>query len=215
MQYIFVHIPKTAGTSFRFSLADKLSSLWDYGADSPNTSNEIKTTVYNDRPNELVEVAEKNKADFVSGHFPASKYKDIFPDAKLIAFVREPVARVISEYNHHVRLGGYTQSIEVFCASPIHKNKQYGCFSGLNIDDFYFVGLTEQYAHSLSIFNNMTGLELQERRMNFAKNQDRKSLEISREDLTEDVIEHIKRENTEDIKLYTAVRDKFLAVSKV
>lgn len=215
MKYIFVHIPKTAGTSFRFSLADKLSSLWDYGADSPNTSDEIKSTIYSGQPNKLVELVEKEQVGFVSGHFPASKYKEIFPDAKLVAFVREPVDRVISEYNHHVRLGGYTQPIEVFCASPVHRNKQYGCFSGLSIDDFHFVGLTEKYAHSLSLFNDTTGLELQERRMNLAKNQERKSLEVSRSDLAESVIEHIKQENAEDMKLYAAVKEKFLAVPKV
>jgi len=214
MKFIFIHIPKTAGTSFRLSLAAKMSSFWDYGAKNLDTSDEIKLTVYSNAPEKLVEISKQNEVGFISGHFPALKYKRFFPEAKLLTFVREPIDRVISEYNHHVRLGGYTQSISAFCNIPVHKNRQFGFFSGLSVDDFYFVGLTERYSHSLDLFNDMTGLKLKERKMNFAKNQARKPLEISRGDLDKKTIQLIERENAEDMKLYTAIKEKFLAAHK-
>ena len=214
MKFIFIHIPKTAGTSFRLSLADEISSFWDYGANSLSTSDEIKSTVYSNDPGKLVEISKQNEVGFISGHFPALKYRSLFPEAKLLTFVREPVDRVISEYNHHVRLNGYTKPINTFCTSPAHKNRQFKCFSGLSVDDFYFVGLTERYSHSLTLFNDITGLGLEERKMNLAKNQARKPLEISRSDLDEKAIQLIEKENAEDIKLYTAIKEKFLAAHK-
>ena len=77
MTFIFVHIPKTAGTSFRHSAAQSLKCVWDYGTNSPETSEIIKETVYSNRYEAFRDYLEREKVDLIAGHFPASKYMNI------------------------------------------------------------------------------------------------------------------------------------------
>ena len=182
MTYIFVHIPKTAGTSFRKAAKQSLKCAWDYGLGSPETSSFIRETMYADDRQAVAQKLADEGIDLISGHFSADKYRDLIPDSKLIAFVRDPVSRLISEYNHHVRHGGYKAPIETFCSNVGHQNTQSKCFSGLDISDFYFVGVTEMYSESLQSFNRLSGLSLEELKTNRAVEKKRCEGELSREE---------------------------------
>lgn len=202
MTFIFVHIPKTAGTSFRTAAKQSLTCAWDYGLDSPETSDVIKETVYDKKPGALAEQISQRKIEFLSGHFIASKYHNLVPNGKLIGFVRDPVSRLISEYNHHVRHGGYKGSLEVFCSNAGHHNVQSKYFSGLSLDDFYFVGVTERYSESLELFNRSSDLSLPELKTNKAVDRSRDAREVSRSNISSALLQAIREQNRQDSMLY-------------
>ena len=92
---VSIHIPKTAGTTVAdiFSRCFNRRVIYDYdGYDHPIAAPDFA----------------RNKK-FISshfvvlhGHFLASKYLDIFPDARCVATLRHPVDRTISQYLHEL-----------------------------------------------------------------------------------------------------------------
>ncbi len=49
---VFVHVPKTAGTTFRVAVEQYLGAgaiLWDYGAESPVTSPVVRQYLYQEK----------------------------------------------------------------------------------------------------------------------------------------------------------------------
>ena len=99
---IYLHIPKTAGTSFRKSAEQYFGPaqvLSDYGEQSSSTSEDIRSAVYAE--NDLASLRETGlEKKFLTGHFSMAKYREIFPDSPVVTFFRNPVDRVISEYVH-------------------------------------------------------------------------------------------------------------------
>jgi hypothetical protein len=99
---VFVHVPKTAGTTFRIAVEKHLGPeriLWDYGPDSAVTSAVVKELLYAKRQIGPLRKAAA-KFDFVSGHFNSMQWRQILPDGRQFAFLRDPVQRVVSLFNH-------------------------------------------------------------------------------------------------------------------
>jgi hypothetical protein len=99
---VFVHVPKTAGTTFRVAVEQYLGAgaiLWDYGAESPVTSPVVRQYLYQEKDVDALRQAVA-RYRFVSGHFNSMKWKRILPDSRLFAFLRDPVQRVASLFNH-------------------------------------------------------------------------------------------------------------------
>jgi hypothetical protein len=99
--FVSVHVPKTAGTSFRNFLEsifgeqlllDYRSKPLDVGYEARAIGNSVQdTATYQDIHERL------KRADVcVHGHFFPAKYLSVFPDAKLISWVREPAQRLIN-----------------------------------------------------------------------------------------------------------------------
>jgi hypothetical protein len=202
MTFIFIHIPKTAGTSFRKAAKQEMKCIWDYGPNSPETSKLFSETTYSAKANEIPQRISEKGIELISGHFKADKYAELIPNSRLIAFVRDPVDRLISEYNHHVRHGGYNQSIEVYCNNAGHHNKQTDFFSSLYVSDFFFVGVTERYSESLRVFNTLSGLSLPELSTNRASDTHRREMEVYRDKLSDELIELMYEKNSQDNELY-------------
>ena len=75
---LFVHIPKTAGTSFRIAAQEyfgKKNTFYDYSSKSDETSKEIIDTVYSAKdPYKFYSMLSKHEHSFLSGHFPVLFY---------------------------------------------------------------------------------------------------------------------------------------------
>lgn len=142
---ISVHIPKTAGTTLATYLdhSTNRSILYDYGASS-------NLVIDSDVLNKHKDFIEKFKV--IHGHFAASKYKNVFPNAEYITFVRQPSKRIISNYLHLKRVPSHpmAKKIESNKMSILEFAKQFNQsnalsihMDGLSLNEWSFIGITE------------------------------------------------------------------------
>ncbi|MGL6339393.1 MAG: tetratricopeptide repeat protein [Waterburya sp.] len=156
---IFLHIPKTAGTSFLLTLEKKIKVAYDYGKNSNKTSDFIKETFYQHKNVEFIETIINNNYQCIAGHFEASQYQKFYNcQTKLITFLRNPIQRCISAYFHMCRHYGYDQTIEVFANQNLNGQSRF--LSDLSLDSVFF-GITENYEDSIKLLNKQLNLNLE------------------------------------------------------
>jgi len=207
----FVHIPKTAGTSFRHGLMREFGPenfLLDYGADDPETSEDVrclyKQNVFNS--NRIVEFIEKDQADVICGHFPVSRYLAAFPGATIISFVREPLQRCYSEFLHFQRLQNYTKPFETFIQLKRAINIQSIFLKGLPVNSI--IGISEYYNQSVQLFNTKLNLSIPV----FDLNCNRENLKkpYAEKVIGKEAVSLFYELNQEDVQLYQKILSQFL-----
>lgn len=159
--YLFMHTPKTGGTSFRESLSlalPKEDIILDYGELDEITDPIIKELIY--KKNDFISFAEyftsDKKVRYLFGHNVA-KYAPLFKVSHIQTFLRDPVQQVISHYKHATRLHGYKGSLDDFLSTPNYSNIQRKRLGGsVPLAAMGFIGITEFYEESLSLFHNKT-----------------------------------------------------------
>lgn len=168
---LVVHIPKTAGTSLRHALGAQFGArriACDYGADSTATTREVMARLYaRDADRDIPVLVNQLKASgykVLMGHFAVARYAACFPPEQMLAFVREPLARMCSEYLHRYRQGRYASSFSEFVEEPWFRNMQSGMLR--NRPDGMFIGLAEQYEESLRCISERFGLNLGSKKRN-------------------------------------------------
>jgi len=177
---ISVHIPKTAGTAFREYLASIFGEglAWDYGLTSPDTSRSILYCLEGWRHDLSAEIFLRRCAEMhievIHGHFMARFYRRIVPAADYICWLREPVDRVVSEFNqmrrqpdpHNpttVEVSEGRMGLGEFAALDFQRDIQAKWLQGAALEDFAFVGLAEDFAGSLDRFDARFGISGVER----------------------------------------------------
>lgn len=202
---IFIHIPKTAGTSFRNAASEiELRTLYDYGETNPDTSDIIRNSIYANDRRLLFEYVMTNEIQFLGGH-EISDYFAMFSEVGLFCtFFREPIQRVISEYQHVVKHYDYPHSLEIFCTDPVSCNRQSQLINNMDLDSFFFFGLTESYKASLSLFNSLTGLPFPYIETNMGREKCEDTWPID-----QNIIELIRSQNQQDILLYEKAKEMF------
>lgn len=226
---VFVHIPKTAGTTFQTIL----SGVYRGAATCP---------VYPGweavRP-EILARSWGSKLALVGGHFPYGLHAD--PDMKsllhkkinYITFLRDPVARVVSHFNHvmyagdpaHAEIVAEYPTIEKFIDHPWARNVQTNFLLGfgLQFDDdpatairdaaavlrsrFKVVGLSERFDESLILCAEAFGWELPTHTPANRAVDRARALRV--EDLDESVVARIRAANRCDIALYEYAQSLF------
>ncbi|MFC3094033.1 hypothetical protein DRW07_11170 [Alteromonas sediminis] len=199
---LFVHTPKTGGTSFRMAAerSKKFKHVFcDYGEDNNKTTPVLNQLGYKleGKEKEIGAFLSTQKDYMLTGHFGADKHMHHFFPYQSVIFIRDPVDRVISEYHHKTRLNEYSGSIEAFIREPRFKNVQYHQFGSLNPVYWGFVGLCEQYRESLSLINILFNLDLQLLRenQNPGKSQPKYKVDTA---LRELIVEN----NAKDMQIY-------------
>lgn len=203
MPLIFLHIPKTAGTSFRVAAEEwfgKRHLMYDYGPQARRTSSIFRRVETGEVSWE--KALEKVKcARFVTGHFPAQRYHSAFGPEHFCTFVRDPVERAVSQYFHHKHALGYAGNIETFIEDIRFHDQQHRLLLGLPLERMGFVGVTESYPDSLEIFNARFGTSLK-----IAFHNQRES-RTSEDPLSPELINRIEQLNARDLKLYRLAQE--------
>jgi Sulfotransferase family len=206
---IFLHIPKTAGTTFQFILENSL------GVTHCHLGHMGK------------EVVDQRDLDFTRKFFPwlrsiagenlVDPLRLSLPDPFYITFLREPVARVFSHYQNDVLRCGKTQTFEEMLSSDeVLANTQVKRLAGradlgrakMVLEKFNFVGLTEKFDLSLHVLDKLCPykLNLNYKRKTIAINNSiKKSLESDSR-----AVEMTREKNRLDLELYDfAVKEIF------
>ncbi len=181
---VFMHIPKTAGSSVREALEQSLPHhlmLRDYGPE-PETTPVLYDLVYT--TGKLSKFRErfndKERGILLSGHFPsapkrrsplrgAARYWDYFNAESFITFLRNPLDRIYSEYAHFVQLRGWTAGFEEFVTSDRGRQRcrrMSALLSGVDLERFGFIGFMEDFDASVAALSRFIGAELPINRSN-------------------------------------------------
>ena len=170
---IFVHIPKTAGTSFKGLLKQVYKPSETIVIDSDNWH---RAGMFNqvDRSGLPGSVATKPSSNIkcIIGHFDANRFINDYPDATFVTWVRDPIQRLISQHNYYMRLGtshyGTINTekrkydiidLKTYCT---HKRNINSMRQQINIplNGFKFIGIAEKYEQEIIRFKKITGIEL-------------------------------------------------------
>lgn len=204
---VFIHIPKTAGTSFRSALEKKFGKkkiCMDYGVQykgsSKCTLDLAETGDFYSFSKKIDELGYK----VLTGHIPAQKYINLFNVQSTITFLREPVKRILSEYSHFRRYFGYEESLEKFYTWSRNRNVQARMLRNIPMRALGLVGITERYEESLELFSYLYGIQLP------IANENRDPGEFSSENyLTKEDVRKIEELNKDDIQLYNRIFVEF------
>lgn len=208
---ISLHLPKTAGTSFRGSLHERFGSslLTDYD-DIP----------INRRPFERKSLALINGVtlafddysgiECIHGHFLPVKYSMLSLRRPLtfVTWLRHPVDRVVSHYQFwkthlppvlpplHARMIREGWTLERFCLSSEMKDIYHQFLWGFPMEKFSFIGISEYYREDFAWFSkNYLGSESPALLLN-------KNGKSDLPDLSTSLRKAIEAYHQKDIKLY-------------
>lgn len=206
---LFFHVPKTAGSSFRYSLEKiipKEKIFYDYGVLGNLTRPVIKQWLKGDiKTPQLEKVVKKRDITLYAGHIPYRRYQNILKDFKRVTFIRDPLQRAYSEYNHRKGRGDFDISFEEFIEMPQFINTLHHFFiNAENLRNFDFIGFTEYYQDSIKLFNEEFGYDIEV----VVANVRRGSLD-EKHHVSEATIERFQTLNKKDIDLYASLLEAF------
>jgi hypothetical protein len=159
----FVHVPKTAGTSFaraaRRSFGAEHCQL-DYGPGDSHTTPLVQQHCH-DAPDlfRFHRRMLREGSRFLAGHVPVLRFAGIVPASRIVSFVREPVQQVLS---HHAHICRYRSPVPLadFLRGPEGAGLQSRMLSGLPLEALGMVGVTERFDDSLALINQVCGVDL-------------------------------------------------------
>jgi hypothetical protein len=183
----FIHLPKTAGTSFRMMLFKKvlqsevypnIKDITDHGGNYPNLA----------QARNFLQNSFRQETKLLIGHYPYA-FKELIPkNFKVITFLREPIDRTISNLQHfkrsrqedqHLSLSAifdkYQDHLSNFqtryiCDNSMangmyfyHQkdlNEQALIQSKINLENCDLVGITERFKDSIYLAEQLLGCKL-------------------------------------------------------
>lgn len=211
LELISLHIPKTAGTSFRANL------LHVYGKKGVARFDILKGKIWLDEKEFTGDVLPAH-IRVIHGHFVYAELAsrlNITPQMKKITWLREPVERVVSNYfyladmmkyymqeeKHHINvLSKMQRTLEEYAADPLNRNRMSSFLTGISLNEFDFVGQIEHFSMHLQQLSNQLGWKQHTQ----VVHNNATSVSMERKDLSEELRERIAAWNSEDVQLYEA-----------
>lgn len=227
---VFIHIPKTAGSS----LSTELAQMRRPYRNIHRTYHHGETITFSRLEDEIEAVIASGKmaaARSCSGHFSwrqAQPIRAARPDARCFTFLRDPVQRVISDYRYsrtpshptYVQTIARFPTIDSYVKSPETQDKmarfllpddivtpaQIDAFIG---DNYAFVGLLDLYPLSFNILSRLLG----ENRMPSEHRRVTEDTDDNPVEQTPELHAAIAAHNRRDVALYEIARAKLTAIA--
>ena len=157
---LFLHVPKTAGTATArlFESVYPGELFYDYGTERDRVSARTPDPAFLRNQNSIV-----RHYGMIFGHYHYLKYASLFPEAPVVALVRDPLERAISHYYHAARYqdpeplpqagkvrSGEWDVVDFTRLSGLSKDIYSDYFEGLAPEDFATILIQEELAASLA-----------------------------------------------------------------
>ncbi|MEH7238302.1 sulfotransferase family 2 domain-containing protein [Bacillus sp. JJ1562] len=203
---IFLHIQKTAGSSFKTFLKNQFN----------------KDQIWFDRSSRVKEIKKTRDLQCIGGHFAYGVHENFNLPYTYVTMLREPVDRVLSYYyfvkekkegvDRRISKMDIKEFMDEYQAKTC--NYQTRRIAGDKVDlelakkhlleEFSFVGITERFKESIFLMQkeyNFPSLSYETR--NITKKR------ASTQELPEEIISYIKQQNQLDIELYKFAKELF------
>jgi len=167
--WLFVHVPKTAGTSLTQAALQAFGEdgcEFDYGVGNPHTTARVAELSH--QANDLFRLRERLQQDQVAmlaGHVPLPRYAPLFPATRIVSFLREPLAQLLS-HHAHINREQTPRPFEEFMRRPQGAGLQARMLTNVPLEALGVIGITERYDDSLRVLNASLGLHLQPQQLN-------------------------------------------------
>lgn len=236
--WLFVHVPKTAGSSLNGELQPILSPnhhiFINYDQLSPSEATQGYDQLFEREVDRFIEKARVRRYRYCTGHINAALVQRIcdgLPDVRPITILREPVSRYVSDYRyqcspmhpgneqfraefptieHYLRLEGDWNKITatLIPAEVRAAGDAQACADWLTAH-YAFIGMQELYSLSLHALSWFAGVPKRSR-VRRRVNDPTADNEVL---LTHELQERIRAVNAMDIALYDAVAPRLTSIS--
>jgi hypothetical protein len=237
--WLFVHVPKTAGSSLNGELVPILFPnhhiYIDYSKLDPSEVGQSYEALFDKSVDRFIGLAQAKRYRYCTGHINAAQVERIVaevPNVRPVTLLRDPVARFISDYRYqrssmhpgNEHFSAAYPRIEDYLALPGDWNKTAtsllptalrdsgdarACVDWL-MSTYKFVGIQELYGLSLHVLSWFAGKP--------KRSKVRKRINDATPEnevvLTEDLLAEIRYRNALDIALYEAIAPRFQAVAE-
>jgi hypothetical protein len=236
--WLFVHVPKTAGSSLNGELAPILPQAHhifiDYGKLSPTDTQRSYEELFDQSVDRFIEAAYATRFRYCTGHINAAQVQRIIeavPRTRPVTLLREPVARFVSDYRYqrssmhpgneafaaayptiedYLRLeGDWNKMANTLVPAAIRESGTADDCAGWLARNYAFVGIQEMYELSLHALSAFAGKPCWP--------TVRKRINTPTPDnevvLTPELAAEIRARNALDVALYDAIAPRFAAIS--
>ena len=226
--WIFIHIPKTAGSSFASELSDLRRPYRNIHVDY-----EDKTTPHDLKLERAVDqfIRDNHTAQFraCSGHIGmryVDKIREAVPRSKVVSILRNPVERVISDFRYartpaHPPYKDFIKqfpTIESYVDSPASQNKMFKFLAPdpeIRMADLFeyldqgvsFIGLTEMYPMSFNIVVQLFGLN----KLPTSHKRKTEPTKYNQVVRSPELLKRIKDANARDFAMFRFVKERLLS----
>ena len=211
MMLIVTHMPKTGGTTLRRYLSDVYGKkLFQEYRLVPSPALPLWRRAFVALGSERAKIPPGTSC--IIGHFRATKYLSVLPNARHAVWLRDPVERVLSHFHFNLRhpeavkAEWHGLSLERFLEHPFVANNQAWVLDGRPLRDFDFVGDFECFNTSLQVFARQFALPAPSHGMILNNNPERLG---SKYEVSDELRARILELNTEDQALYLEAKELF------
>lgn len=226
--WIFIHIPKTAGSSFGSEIAELRRPYRNIHVDYEDRSTPHEVKLENTVA-QFIEDFERAPFRACSGHLHMRhvlRIRRAIPRARIITLVRNPIERVISDFRYartpahppHKDFIKQFPTIDSYVVSPASQNKMFRFLTpdpDMRMAEFFdfiddnvsFVGLTEMYAMSVNITARLFGSD----RLPTSYKRKTEPTGDNQVERTPELVNRIRETNVRDFALFRFVKKRLLS----
>ena len=213
LEIVSIHVPKCAGTTFLGVLRSVYGQervYRDY-SDFPASGRSLMNTDFTKwektKKREDINNIKRLGFNVVHGHFINSKYNE-FTGAKKVAWIRDPVDRIVSHY-FHAKKRKDTIQLEEFIEDKYIKDFMYLFLRTTNPDDFDFIGISEIFEQEVDRLAEMMGWNKKRYRTSVVQVQNRNAkVNYQNFKVPEHIMKKIVENNPLDFELYNRTLEK-------